>query len=36
VVPVLGVPGWCAGNDMESFYDNTDYFRVARATEKRD
>ena len=31
VVPVLGVPGWCAGNDMESFYDNTDYFRVARS-----
>jgi hypothetical protein len=31
VVPVLGVPGWCAGNDMESFYDNTDYFRAARS-----
>ncbi len=30
VVPVLGVPGWHAGNDVESFYDNTDYFRPGR------
>jgi Protein of unknown function (DUF3025) len=29
VVPVLGVPGWCADNNVESFYDNTDYFRAA-------
>jgi hypothetical protein len=26
-VPILGVPGWCAGNELESYYDNTDYFR---------
>ena len=26
-VPILGVPGWCAGNEVESYYDNTDYFR---------
>ena len=30
VVPILGVPGWCAGNENESFYDDTDYFRPAR------
>ena len=30
VVPVLGVPGWHADNQMESFYDNTDYFRRQR------
>jgi hypothetical protein len=36
VVPVLGVPGWHAGNGEESFYENTDYFRSARRTEKRD
>jgi hypothetical protein len=26
-VPILGVPGWCAENEVESYYDNTDYFR---------
>lgn len=26
-VPILGVPGWCADNEVESYYDNTDYFR---------
>jgi hypothetical protein len=26
-VPILGVPGWCAGNEVESYYDNIDYFR---------
>ncbi len=31
VVPVLGVPGWHAGNNVESFYDDTDYFRPAAA-----
>ena len=36
VVPILGVPGWHADNEEESFYDNTDYFRPARRTEKRD
>jgi hypothetical protein len=26
-VPILGVPGWCAANEVESYYDNTEYFR---------
>lgn len=26
-VPILGVPGWCAENEIEAYYDNTDYFR---------
>jgi hypothetical protein len=26
-VPILGVPGWCADNETESYYDNRDYFR---------
>ena len=30
-LPVLGVPGWWAANDAESFYDNTDYFRPGRS-----
>ena len=30
VVPVLGVPGWHAGNDREEFYDDRDYFRPGR------
>jgi hypothetical protein len=29
-VPLLGVPGWWAGNGQEGFYDNTDYFRPGR------
>ena len=33
VVPILGVPGWHAGNQESSFYDNTDYFRPARRNE---
>lgn len=33
VVPVLGVPGWCPGNEQESYYDNTDYFRPGRRPE---
>jgi Protein of unknown function (DUF3025) len=28
--PVLGVPGWFAANDEESFYDNQNYFRPGR------
>jgi hypothetical protein len=38
VVPVLGVPGWCGGNERESFYDDTGYFRAGRtaAREGRD
>jgi hypothetical protein len=31
VVPVLGVPGWHAGNEREEFYDDKDYFRPARS-----
>lgn len=27
IVPILGVPGWCTENELESYYDNTDYFR---------
>lgn len=30
VLPVLGVPGWYAGNEDGSFYDDTDYFRPGR------
>lgn len=26
-VPILGVPGWCAENDMAAFYENQAYFR---------
>ena len=29
-VPILGVPGWCADNARESYYDNLDYFRSGR------
>ena len=29
-VPILGVPGWCAENERESYYDNRDYFRSGR------
>jgi hypothetical protein len=36
VVPVLGVPGWCNGNELESFYDDTDYFRPGRSRERRE
>lgn len=36
VVPVLGFPGWHPDNRSEGFYDNADYFRPARAREKRD
>jgi hypothetical protein len=31
VVPVLGVPGWCADNERETYYDDTEYFRPGRA-----
>jgi len=36
VVPVLGVPGWCADNESESYYDDLDYFRPGRLREKRE
>ena len=29
-VPLLGVPGWCAENEADSFYDDTRYFRPGR------
>lgn len=29
-VPLLGVPGWWAGNETETFYDDTGYFRPKR------
>ncbi|MBI3481112.1 MAG: DUF3025 domain-containing protein [Nitrosomonadales bacterium] len=29
-VPLLGVPGWVAGNEHAAYYDNTDYFRPGR------
>ena len=29
-VPLLGVPGWAAENDDETYYDNTAYFRSGR------
>lgn len=29
-VPLLGVPGWAAGNECESYYENTQYFRSGR------
>jgi hypothetical protein len=33
VVPVLGVPGWCADNESESYYNDLDYFRPGRRAE---
>lgn len=36
VVPILGVPGWCAANDREEFYDDTNYFRPGRKGVIRD
>ena len=29
-VPLLGVPGWVAENEVEAYYDNTAYFRAGR------
>ena len=29
-VPLLGVPGWSADNEKESYYDNSSYFRPCR------
>jgi hypothetical protein len=29
-VPILGVPGWCADNEAEAYYDDTGYFRRGR------
>lgn len=33
-VPLLGVPGWCAENNVADYYDNTAYFRPGRRGEK--
>ncbi len=30
-VPVLGVPGWCAGNEQAAYYDDQNYFRPGRS-----
>lgn len=29
-VPLLGIPGWSADNEVATYYDNTDYFRSGR------
>jgi len=29
-VPILGVPGWNAENERESYYENESYFRAGR------
>ncbi len=29
-LPIMGVPGWCDANEVESFYDNKEIFRPAR------
>ena len=36
-VPVFGIPGWCAENARESYYDDRSYFRPAplRQTRRR-
>ncbi len=33
--PVLGMPGWDSDNDVEEYYDNTDYFRPGRKGNQR-
>jgi hypothetical protein len=30
-VPLLGIPGWCADNEDEGYYDNTTYFRPPKS-----
>jgi hypothetical protein len=32
-VPILGIPGWCAENSRESYYDDTRYFRPLPITQ---
>jgi hypothetical protein len=34
-LPILGVPGWCAANAVETYYDNTAYFRAGRTRPTR-
>jgi hypothetical protein len=31
-IPILGIPGWNAENDRESYYENEAYFRAGRGT----
>jgi hypothetical protein len=31
-LPVLGVPGWWAGNEADGFYDDASVFRKPRVT----
>ncbi len=33
-LPLLGIPGWSAENERESFYDNAHYFRPGRRKEE--
>lgn len=33
--PVLGLPGWDKNNEIETYYDNTDYFRPGRGKNVR-
>lgn len=35
VLPVFGYPGWYPGNDAESFYDDTRFFRPLRRSRSR-
>ena len=34
-VPVLGVPGWCPGNERAEYYDDSQYFRPGRGYRQR-
>jgi len=34
-LPVLGVPGWCAGNEQPAYYDDAQYFRAGRGGRPR-
>jgi len=34
-LPVMGIPGWCPGNENFSFYDDSEVFRPRRTPEER-
>jgi len=34
-VPLLGIPGWIADNELEAYYDNTSYFRACRGNSSK-
>ncbi len=34
-VPLLGIPGWTPDNENEQYYENTEYFRPGRRSDKR-